>query len=345
MLNYVLTLLKDTERKPLYKVALEMTECTIREKEIPYYYLANLLYKKDVNNYRDYIGRTNMYKVINNLFDPYNTEDLQDKFKFSEIMSENNLPSPITQRLSSKGRFYINGVYSDISQSEFTNLLKSAIDASKSQSIFIKPINLNAGRYCFEVNNESLNDKSLLKEIFDFLKTEEFIYQETIQQHSAIDKIYKDSVNTIRLHSYFDKKNDKVEIISALMRFGKDGTKVDNTSAGGLYVPIDIEEETLKGLGRSFYKHGGKYFIKHPNSEVVFNNYKLPFMEEVYEIVDKASRLFNNPVIGWDLAITTQGISIVEGNYCPHLVMAQVAAGGFRNNPEFMRAMGEYIDN
>lgn len=60
----------------------------------------------------------------------------------------------------------------------------------------------------------------------NFQKTGNFIYQETLNQHQNINKIYSQSINTIRVHSYFNEERDEVELISALMRFGRDGAVV-----------------------------------------------------------------------------------------------------------------------
>lgn len=343
MSNYIRYLINDTDRKPLFKIGYEMLVCTFREKEIPYYYLSNLLHKKDRLNYKDYIGRKRMYRVINNMFDPYNVPELQDKLIFSEIMEKNNINSPMTKRLSSNGKFYLNKKQVSLNVEEFADYLQKIIEQTSNKSIFIKPIDLNGGRNSFALSTQEISNQEKLKKVFELLKTGDFIYQETLQQHQDINRIYSQSINTVRVHSFYNEEKDEVELISALMRFGKDGAVVDNGSAGGLYVAVELKDWKLKGTGKSYYSNGGMIFESHPNSNTIFNGFELPFKEEVYPLIDKAHRLFPNKMIGWDLAFTQEGITIVEGNYSPHLVMAQVACGGFRQHEGFNRVFGEYI--
>lgn len=65
------------------------------------------------------------------------------------------------------------------------------------------------------------------------MQIESFVFQENIVQNERINKIYDKSINTIRIHTYFHEEENKVEIISALMRFGFGGSIVDNGCSGG----------------------------------------------------------------------------------------------------------------
>ncbi|MFP3470774.1 sugar-transfer associated ATP-grasp domain-containing protein, partial [Micrococcus sp. SIMBA_144] len=146
-------------------------------------------------------------------------------------------------------------------------------------------------------------------------------------QNKLLQKVYPASINTIRVHTYYNKKADEVKIISALIRFGASGRIVDN---GNLFVPIDINKWKLKKVGYSFLKNGGHTYLYHPESNIFFNNYQLPYGKSIEELVCRAGKLFKNEFIGWDIAITPHGISIIEGNGNPHLIMAQIACEGFR---------------
>lgn len=245
--------------------------------------------------------------------------------------------------LSSDGKFYQGNNLIELSTENFSVYLKEIIEETRRKSIFIKPIDLNGGKNSFAINMNEISDDEKLKKSYDLLNSGKFIYQEKLKQHRDINRIYSQSINTVRVHSLYNQEKDEVELISALMRFGKDGVEVDNGSAGGLYVAVDLNNWRLIGNGKNYYSNGGTIFKSHPNSNTFFNGFELPFKEEVYPLIDKAHRLFPNKMIGWDLAFTPDGITIVEGNYSPHLVMAQVSSGGIRQHEGFNRVFGEYI--
>lgn len=73
------------------------------EKEKPIHYFNNLLYKKDADDYRDYIGFKKGYSIINNYFyADGKKEELENKSKFNEIALANNLKVPETLAVSDK---------------------------------------------------------------------------------------------------------------------------------------------------------------------------------------------------------------------------------------------------
>lgn len=74
----------------------------------------------------------------------------------------------------------------------------------------------------------------------------DFIIQEFLEQHEAINHFCSTSVNTLRLTLYRSVKNDECVIPSAIMRIGNNGSVIDNAHAGGCYVGIEIETGKLK---------------------------------------------------------------------------------------------------
>ena len=54
---------------------------------------------------------------------------------------------------------------------------------------------------------------------------------------------------------------------------------------------------------------------KHHNTNIKFEDIKIPYMKEALELVKKAAKRFPEvSCIGWDVAITKDGPTIVEGN-------------------------------
>jgi len=106
-----------------------------------------------------------------------------------------------------------------------------------------------------------------------------FIVQERISQHPALNKIYDKSINTIRLETVINPKTKEIEILPPLLRVGTSGHNVDNWAMGGLAIGID-EKGCLKKYG--FYKPSfGTKTTQHPDTEVVFENYSIRFLQRL----------------------------------------------------------------
>jgi hypothetical protein len=58
-----------------------------------------------------------------------------------------------------------------------------------------------------------------------------------------------------------------------------------------------------------------KRVLKHPDSGVVFEGYKIPYYEEAVALAKRCMDSFYGlKSVGWDVAITTDGPVIIEGN-------------------------------
>ena len=142
--------------------------------------------------------------------------------------------------------------------------------------------------------------------------------------------IYNLSINTLRLVTVFSKKENTVIPLSAVMRVGAHGNVVDNWAAGGLAIGVDMVNGCLQGDG--FYKHGqGTRTRVHPDSNVLFDGYRIPFFHEaIIEATQLHRHLLPIMVIGWDIAITPDGPLFVEGNDNMEISINQEVNGGLR---------------
>ncbi|MHC4553591.1 MAG: sugar-transfer associated ATP-grasp domain-containing protein, partial [Planctomycetota bacterium] len=88
----------------------------------------------------------------------------------------------------------------------------------------------------------------------------------------------------------------------------------DNLSAGGIAVGLDIETGRLSDWG--FFKPGfGKRIKTHPDTGFEFADFRLPLFQEACQMVCRLHEMFYGVhSIGWDVAITPSGPTILEGN-------------------------------
>jgi hypothetical protein len=163
-----------------------------------------------------------------------------------------------------------------------------------------------------------------------------FLFQQRIEQHSAMRQLNPGSVNTLRLVSFCNKA--KAEVLFGALRVGVAQKNVDNWAAGGLIVKIDLGSGELRGEG--FFKpgYGGRTGI-HPDSGVVFDGFRIPFFSEAVAMVVRLHEYLPHiHSVGWDVAITDDGPVIVEGNDDWDGVIQMVVDRGFKQ--QFMAAYG-----
>lgn len=105
------------------------------------------------------------------------------------------------------------------------------------------------------------------------------IAQEKIEQHEYLNRI-NPSINSIRTCLY-RTKSGKYKVINNSIRFGIDGG-LDNLKAGGIVCNID-NNGVLNNYATDIKC---RKYHKHPNSNIVFSNLKIPFYNELIKTAE-----------------------------------------------------------
>lgn len=163
------------------------------------------------------------------------------------------------------------------------------------------------------------------------------VLQERVQQHQSMDALCPSSVNTLRVVTI--QRDGHPTHFASVLRLGVKGQSVDNWSAGGLAGSIDMETGQL---GKYFlFKPGGEGRAdRHPDTGVLFEEFNVPFAKEALNLCLEAHEHFYGiHSIGWDVAITPEGPTIIEANDEWGIQSLQVVYGGlladfFKNNPK-----------
>jgi len=139
------------------------------------------------------------------------------------------------------------------------------------------------------------------------------LVEEYIIQHSVLNELSPSAVNTVRIFTQLNAKNE-VEILGCRQRISVNSS-VDNMAAGNLAAPID--EITGKVCGLGVYSDVTKLDeISHPVTGVDILGFQVPFWQETLNMVKEAALLHpQNRSIGWDIVITEKGPGFIEGNH------------------------------
>lgn len=135
-------------------------------------------------------------------------------------------------------------------------------------------------------------------------KSINYVIQPYIKQYKVLDNLYPDSVNTFRVTTYIENDGSvTVKFIS--LRFGVDGSKIDNVSSGGHAISFDLFGKPAK------MAHGSKGFVngdKHKNTGYLYSNLKFPMFNEILSKCMSAHNKYPyTRLIGWDVCITKSG--------------------------------------
>jgi len=212
----------------------------------------------------------------------------------------------------------------------------------KHETFFAKP---NAGQCGKGIEKIKLadwkKDEKTLEALYQYLlKNKLELLEEPILQHEKMNQLNASSVNTIRMVTVMNSKKE-VTILTAFARIGN-GKHVDNFNSGGMTAKVDVE--TGRILEEAVNKKG-ELFEKHPLTGTIIKDFQIPCFEEAKNMVKEAAKLSEHVrYIGWDVAITTNGPTLVEGNQFPGHDIYQVAEkmeeGQLGVLPEFEKAIG-----
>lgn len=301
-----------------------LKEISKKEKKSEFFLFNHFLltFLKTGCGYSDYLN----YELYNKTFkeiDEYVTIKHQDKFY--EIVS----PAKYKTFFTIKPNF-LNNFKNYINRSFFAGgtieELKAFLD--KNEEFMVKPYDGLGGKGVYKEYRKNIND---VNDFYNYLNENHLFIEEYVKQNKEVNRLCKESVNTIRIMTF--SYNGKSEIVYAAMRIGNGINNVDNFHQGGMGCKIDLEKGIL--IGDAIDKDLNHYEV-HPKSKVKFDGFVLPNWEKAKKLVLDASLVNNNiHMVGWDVALTDEGATLIEGNRRPGFDLIQVLSK--RGRKDIMR--------
>lgn len=337
----------DKSKKNIFRMIWELMVITIRRRCLPTHYFSSLIYRKGVNNYLDYISNKEAKKIHKSMHCPASYQLLDNKLYLQNHFSRFGIPMPKKIAFNYKQLWFIEEKTRLIREKvelaeQFVALLRSLFAFSDSDEIFAKPIVSFGGKGAFIIGKKLISevDSESIKIIFESINNRCYIIQEKVNQHPEMSRFNPSSVNTIRVAT-FSTSGSHAEVISAFLRLGRAGNIVDNIMSGGLFIGIDLDSGKLNDYGCGELEYYGGVCRNHPDSGVDFRDFKVPYFPEVKRLALQAASLISSKLVGWDIAITSNGPILIEANHWIHLGVLDAAYGGLRKNPIFKKVMLE----
>ncbi len=203
--------------------------------------------------------------------------------------------------------------------------------AAKHPRFLTKPLDAAKGRG-IALADLSIDGRNA-KEYFDReIKGRNCVAEEAIEQSPETAKFHPESVNTVRVVTWFD--GEEVKRVFSVFRMGIGGSFVDNAGAGGIICAVD--ENTGIILTPAMKESAKGEYDSHPDTGEKITGAQLPAWDELCALLDEAARaLPDQKWIGWDLAYSRSGWVIVEANQSPAFTGVQMCTGkGVRDKAE-----------
>lgn len=319
----------EKNKKSNFKIAIEQISYILKYGYINEQYFVygfDVKTKQEKETYLDYPKFSKIREKLNQgNFDYSYIALLRDKFIFHQYLKSLNIPTPqiLVLLINGKIKYQINKSICSIEDllNEDIDSFCKKVDGECADGVF----KLTIKNRIIYIGGEEVSMETFLSKIQNGI----YIIQQKITQHPLIDKINSSSVNTIRLTTILNTHTQEAEFFSATLRVGTKKSFVDNWAVGGLLVNIK-DNGTLDKYG--YYKpgFGGKVTL-HPTSEVIFENYQIPFFKESVQVaLDLHNMLYGIHSIGWDIAITENGPMFIEGNDNWELSVTQASLKGMK---------------
>ena len=255
--------------------------------------------------------------------DTYITRQLTKKYysmintkKYRKILDKKNLTHQVF------GKYYKRDLICIKDEKEFNKFEEFV---SNNKKFILKPLAGHSGDGIEIINSKDFDSA---QDLYNYaLEKAPFVAEELIVQDKGLGCFHENSVNTIRVVTFY-YKND-VSILWTFLRTGQGDSNVDNMGASGLGALINPETGVVMTDG--FDWHNKKTKV-HPDSNIKFKGYKIPKWNELLDMVKElASELSEMHCVGWDLSLTKKGWVLVEANARPQTVAVQTFSGkGYR---------------
>ena len=201
--------------------------------------------------------------------------------------------------------------------------------------LFVKPVHGRGGRgaerWDYTANGlyrredgQLLSVAQLLDHLRSMSRLQPYLVQKRARNHPAMRDFTKGALNTIRMISCLDER-EQPELIGAVLRMAVgSNVTVDNVHAGAIAASVDLAEGRLSRATYMGIDAAQSWIDRHPNTGAQITGRLLPMWDDLCDLVQRAHSAFHDwVVIGWDVAITAEGARLVEGNSGPDIDLIQ----------------------
>ena len=308
----------DSEKEEIDAFWNQFMKPEVRDKLVDYRYYEMFKYiKREGERLSHFIPETFYYSYVDDYFsNPQRSKPCDDKNLYDLFLHDIHRPKTIFRK--------IDGMYLDEHYNDIT--LNDAIKKCKDcEEVILKPGKFTGGGKGIIFWKPDVDSEETLKEYLQ--QTSLVTCQEVIKQHPLLNELNATSINTVRPMTLV--YNNQVHLLSSFLRIGKQGSRFDNVSGGGMACGI-MPDGKLKPLA---YDFSLTKYTHHPCGKQ-FDGIVVPNYDKCIDMITHLAKRFAtiSKLISWDIAIDDKGE--------PLLIEFNVSFGGLNfhqicNGPVF----------
>jgi hypothetical protein len=326
--NYLTTSKQIATAKQRHRVGilLRMIACRVLFHQPAIFYGLYNLDDRRIAEWAEFLTKDDMDKLQQWLNPAKHTDLVNNKLLFYERCLTHQIPTPPILGVLPVAALHLPDGIPEISTEEDLHafflkhqgkrLVFKTVDGSYGAGLL--SIMLENGQI-FDHRGAPLTVHDVFKYCHDYRSN--FLIQTHLAPHPQLIPLMPGlALGTFRLVTLFLRKNQTVVIPYAFAKVPRRDKIVDNFKhgdTGNLLCRVDVENgKMMDGWG----KHKGALSIsridRHPDTLLVFREFTVPCWPEVLALVRRAAWVFSElPTLGWDVAITDQGIMVLEANW------------------------------
>lgn len=267
-----------------------------------------------------YIGQYKLLNIIRTL-DPEPWWPIYDKGKFYTICMNMNMPIP--KLYANVFKHYKSVSFIDSNFVKRDELIKFIREKLPGEFV-IKPcmgerglfLNIYTKTSTGIINQlgNSISEQEIYDSMMNHKRFDSFIVQERLKNHPYFLKVHpSDYLHTIRIITFINPAG-KFEILHTHIDLATG--KNFASQKGDLRIKIAKNDGVLEyGILLDKCYGGFKKVYEHPESGKNFRDFKLPLWNEILSLSNEAALNFLPwRTLGWDFAITEEGVKILEAN-------------------------------
>ena len=319
------------DKKPINIQIQEMWRLYGTYRYFPYQYLRTGLYTREASEpVEDFVPPRIIYDYAATLNPQAAQLVVRDKRLFRERLEAAGLPV-VRELVVVDDR----GTIRDGAGRELDAAAALALLREHGRDVFVKPVDGTLGRGTFVQPVGDLDAGF-------FARHRNVLVQPRIEQHPALAALYPHAVNTVRIDTLLTEEGFVHN--AAVLKLGVGGAVVDNGAAGGMIVGLDLETGRLRPRARQQPKFGAQWHAYHPDTGVSLGGLTVPHWDLVRATVIRAAEVLR-PLgsLGWDVAITTEGVVLIEANHRWGVNIMQIGWGGLGRTEIGRRALAYRI--
>ena len=298
------------------------------------------LHREPLSKVRDYRTKKQTTALFERINVPERRIMVDDKLMFRRLCQKAGLSSPevlavLTHRPASHdGSERLFGSFSDLVRayshvSRLDLILKPRMD---SLGTGVRFVSLRSGQV-LDMEDRPVDLASFWEALSEDMRRDQYLVQPFVRPHPGVAALGAGrALGTLRILALAGSAG--MQILYVLMRIPARGNVHDNFSSGAngnLIASVDASTGLLsRAWGRERHAQSRllQAYASNPDTGAPIEGMHIPMWQQVVRLLDDATSAFRElPCLGWDIAITVDGPTIIEANANPDIIGAQVCCG------------------